>query len=215
MTRDWVSWHDDYDRPGSSLGRRLAVVQGAVRAALDAGAERVVSLCAGQGRDLLPVLAAHPRRGRVRARLVELDERNARLAEERAPAGVEVVRGDAALTDAYAGAVPADLVLVCGLFGNLSDADVRRTVSALPQLCAPGATVVWTRHTREPDLVPSICAWFEETGFEETGFDRVSLETAEFGVGVHRYAGPPTPLRRGERMFTFLPGGSRAQESSR
>ncbi|WP_049563385.1 class I SAM-dependent methyltransferase [Nonomuraea sp. SBT364] len=210
MTRDWVSWHDDYDRPRSGLRRRLAVVQRAIRTALDSGAERVVSLCAGQGRDLLPVLAAHPRRGRVRARLVELDERNARLAEERAPAGVEVVCADAALTDAYAGAVPADLVLACGLFGNLSDADVRRTISALPQLCAPGATVVWTRHTHEPDLVPSICGWFEESGF-----DRAALETAEFGVGVHRYAGPPTPLRPGERMFTFFPQGPRFQESPR
>jgi hypothetical protein len=33
----------------------------------------VISLCAGQGRDLLGVLADHPRREDVRARLVELD----------------------------------------------------------------------------------------------------------------------------------------------
>ncbi|GHD35622.1 hypothetical protein GCM10010335_31060 [Streptomyces galbus] len=32
-------------------------------------------MCAGQGRDLIGVLAGHPRRDDVRARLVELDEK--------------------------------------------------------------------------------------------------------------------------------------------
>jgi hypothetical protein len=198
--RDWISWHDHYDTPGSSLSRRLAVVRERVRLALDASAERVVSLCAGQGRDLLPVLAAHPRRDRVRARLVELDEHNARIAERDAPGGVEVVCGDAALTDAYAGAVPADLVLACGIFGNISDADIRRTVATLPRLCAPGASVIWTRGRHEPDLLATICGWFEQDEFE-----RIHLDSdGHYGVGVHRYTGPPRQLEPGVRMFTFL-----------
>ncbi|KAB8194480.1 SAM-dependent methyltransferase [Nonomuraea phyllanthi] len=196
--RDWESWHDAYDVPGSYLERRLRVVQKWVAATLDSGAARVVSLCAGQGRDLLPVLAAHPRREQVRARLVELDERNVAAARRAAPPGVEVVCGDAASLGAYDGAVPADLVLACGVFGNVSDDDIRRTVGLLPQLCAPEATVIWTRHRREPDLVPRICGWFEGGGFE-----RVTVEGDGFGVGVHRYAGPPAALEPGERMFTF------------
>ncbi|PZG19468.1 class I SAM-dependent methyltransferase [Nonomuraea aridisoli] len=197
---DWVSWHDHYDEPGSSLERRLRAVRRWIGAALDEGACRVVSLCAGQGRDLLPVLAAHPRRGQVRARLVELDERNVAEARRNAPEGVEVVCGDAAVTDAYAGAVPADLVLACGVFGNITDDDVRRTVATLPRLCAPGATVIWTRGRHEPDLVPVISAWFEAEGFEQ-----VAQEGAEYGygIGVHRYTGPPVPLEPGRRMFTF------------
>src|SRR5262245_14676378 len=99
--RDWVAWHDDYDQPGSSLSRRLEAVRGWVEVALDRGARQVVSLCAGQGRDLLPVLAGHPRRGSVRALLVELDERNAAAARAIAPEGAEVVCGDAALTESY------------------------------------------------------------------------------------------------------------------
>ncbi|MEV1178275.1 SAM-dependent methyltransferase, partial [Nonomuraea sp. NPDC049784] len=144
-------------------------------------------------------LAAHPRRDQVRARLVELDEYNVAAARRAAPPGVEVVRGDAALLDAYAGAVPADLVLVCGVFGNVSDDDIRRTVGLLPRLCAPDATVIWTRHRREPDLVPRICGWFEGGGFE-----RVQVEGEGDGVGVHRYAGPPVALEPGARMFTFF-----------
>jgi hypothetical protein len=56
-----------------------------IRTALDgspAGPLRVISLRAGQGCDLLEVLAEHPRRDDVPARLVELDERNTAFAIE-------------------------------------------------------------------------------------------------------------------------------------
>ena len=33
-----------------------------------------------------------------------------------------------AATDAYTGAVPADLVLLVGIFGNITPADIQRTV---------------------------------------------------------------------------------------
>src|SRR5690242_14199661 len=72
---DWRVWHDQYDLPDSWMARRLKAVQTQIRAALDAGESgplRVISLCAGQGRDLLEVLAEHPRRDDVQARLVEL-----------------------------------------------------------------------------------------------------------------------------------------------
>ena len=37
-------------------------------------------------------------------------------------ADVEVLVADAGRTDSYAGRVPAEVVLVCGVFGNISDA---------------------------------------------------------------------------------------------
>ncbi len=84
---DWRTWHEDYADPDSALGRRLMVVQAQVRAALDRsapGSARAISVCAGQGHDLIGVLAAHPRRADVSARLVELDEHNALLARRAA-----------------------------------------------------------------------------------------------------------------------------------
>lgn len=93
-------------------------MQGHLRAELDrapAGDVRLVSLCAGQGRDVIGALTGHPRRDEVRARLVELDERNVALARRAAQtaglAGVEVLQGDAGVTDACAGAVPARIVV--------------------------------------------------------------------------------------------------------
>jgi hypothetical protein len=209
---DWRTWHDEYDQPDSWMARRLVVVQHWIRQVLDGappGPLRVVSLCAGQGRDLLEVLADHPRRDDVRARLVELDPRNTAVAEAAGVPGVEVRTGDASLTRQYAGMVPADLVLVCGVFGNITDEDIRRTVGFCTQLTRTGGTVIWTRHREPPDLVPAVCAWFEEEGFERRW---VSPPDVDFGVGVHRFAGRSRPLEEA-RMFTFVGYDRLAQES--
>lgn len=202
--RDWIEWHAGYDRD-SPLRARLAIVQRRIREVLDAappGPLRIVSMCAGQGRDLLGALDGHARAPDVRARLVELDPRLASAARAAAPRGVEVVCGDASSTDAYAGAVPADVVLVCGVFGNVADTDIERTVALLPSLCAPGATVVWTRHRRPPDRTVDIRRWFGDAGFDEVAFD--GPDGFVFSVGVHRLARPPDPFAPGRRLFTFV-----------
>jgi hypothetical protein len=212
--RDWHAWHDAYNDPGSSLARRLTAVQAQIAGVLDAappGPLRAIGMCAGQGRDLIPVLASHPRGRDVTARLVELDPGLAatarRAAADAGLPGVEVVTGDASLTDAYAGAVPAYLVLVCGVFGNIAADDIRRTVGCCAQLSATGGTVVWTRARRPPDLVPRICAWFAEDGFE---LSWLSDPEAGFGVGAHRFTASPRPLVAGLHMFGFVDPGDPA-----
>lgn len=204
---DWSAWHADYDRPGSALARRMEAVQTQVRAALDrspAGPLRAISMCAGQGRDLIEVLADHPRRGDVRARLVELDPRNASYVEETARAAgldqVDVLTADASLIDHYRDLAPADLVLICGVFGNISDEDIERTIDASTQLCQSGGTVIWTRHREAPDLVPQICSWFEVRGFTR---EYLSPLDAGFGVGAHRFTGEPRPFTAGAQLFSF------------
>lgn len=205
---DWSAWHDGYDEPGSILARRLVAVQDQIRVTLDAsppGPLLVISMCAGQGRDLLEVLAAHPRRDDVRARLVELDPRIAAMASATARAaglrGVEVVVGDASLAGGYAGMVPADLVLICGVFGNVTEADIKRTIEMCPRLTRSGGTVIWTRHRREPDLVPRMCEWFEASGFR---LSWLSDPDAGYGVGAHRFHGEPVPLDPDARIFDFI-----------
>ena len=187
-------------------------MQGHLRGELErapAGDVRLISLCAGQGRDVIGVLTGHPRRDDVRARLVELDERNVALARQAAQAarlhGVEVLQADAGITDACAGAVPAQIVVACGIFGNITDSDIQATVATLPSLCAPGALVLWTRHRSPPDLTPAIRSWFGEAGFREEAFD--TSHDGFMSVGAHRLAGEPAALALGQRLFTF-PGGT-------
>jgi hypothetical protein len=206
--RDWVEWHRDYDDPGSLLSRRGELVQGHLRAELDrapAGDVRLISLCAGQGRDVIGVLTGHSRRDDVRARLVELDERNVALARRAAQAaeldGVEVLQADAGVTDVCIGAVPAQIVVACGIFGNIADSDIQATVAALPSLCAPGALVLWTRHRIPPDLTPAIRSWFAEAGFREEAF--VTSHDGFMSVGAHRLTGEPAALVPGQRLFAF------------
>src|ERR1700733_10768422 len=209
VRRDWVEWHRGYDDPGSLLSRRGERVQGHLRAELErapTGDVRLISLCAGQGRDVIGVLTGHPRRDDVRARLVELDERNVALARQAAQAagldGVEVLQGDAGITDACAGAVPAQIVVACGIFGNLTDSDIQATVAALPSLCAPGALVLWPRPRSPPDLTPAIRSWFREAGFSEEAFD--ISQDGFMSVGAHRLTGEPAALIPGQRLFTFV-----------
>jgi len=203
--KDWIAWHEAYDED-TPLSHRLIAVQRRIREALlarPAGPIAVISACAGDGRDLLGALAEHPRAVDVRGRLVELDRELAATAAANAPFGLEVIRGDAGSTDSYLGAVPADLVLVCGVFGNISDADIERTVRALPSLCGRNATVIWTRHRRPPDLTIEIRQWFAAAGFDLLAFD--APDAFDWSVGVHRFTADPEPFVAGRRLFRFLP----------
>ncbi|MEN8159376.1 MAG: class I SAM-dependent methyltransferase [Myxococcota bacterium] len=202
---DWRAWHRAYDAPGSRLARRLAVVQRFIREALDRappGPIRVLSLCAGEGRDLFGVLTDHPRAAEATGRLVELDATLATRARAQAPPGIEVLQGDASTTSACEGIAPADLVLACGIFGNIVDDDIRNTVQKLPMLCARDGTVIWTRHPHPPDRTVDIRRWLGEAGFEEVAF--VRDEDGAFCVGAHRLTAPSRAFAPGVRLFRFF-----------
>jgi hypothetical protein len=206
----WVDWHASYDDPSSSLSRRLDVVRGHLARVLDETAPRplrLLSICAGDGRDVLGVLGGRPDADRVTARLVELDPDLADRARASAAAAglpdVDVLTCDAGDPATYSGGGPADVVLAAGVFGNVPDEDVRGTIERLPALCAEGATVVWSRHRNPPDLTPAIRGWFADRGFEEVAFE--APDDATFGVGVHRWTGPGGDgVLGGERLFTFF-----------
>jgi hypothetical protein len=187
-----------------------------VRAVLDALPSerddpiRVVSMCAGQGRDVIDVVASHPRRAQVSALLVELDPALVAFARARAAVAgvgeqVRVVEGDASLARWYEHQVPADLVLACGVFGNISRADITATVQALPGFLRPGGHVVWTRHRRPPDATPAIRADFDTAGFDEVAF--VAPEGTVMTVGHHRLTGPTSPFDPGRKLFDFVGDG--------
>jgi hypothetical protein len=212
--RDYLAWHEQYDAPGSSLRRRLALVREVLGAELDAraGPVRVVSLCAGDGRDILGVLAEREDAARVSVTLVEvlpeLVERARRAAAEVA-ADVEVVAADAGCSETYAGlaTVPADVVLLVGVLGNLSDSDVGTTVAAMPRLCAPRATLLWSRGRSmegADDFVTPVRQAFSAAGFTEVSIRSVDVEDDRTTLGVVRFDGPPEPLGPRQTWFTFV-----------
>ncbi|SNY33837.1 class I SAM-dependent methyltransferase [Paractinoplanes atraurantiacus] len=190
---NWVQWHEEYGIPGSSLARRLTVVQDHIRTALQSFVTpRLISMCAGDGRDILPLLPAG-----ANALLVELDPSLAQRAQGHT--NVVIRNEDAGAIDAYLSFGRADIVLACGVFGNVSAADVRRTIESLPMLLSPGGQVIWTRAGDESAFVRDC---FAESGFDEVAF--TAPADAKFRVGTHRMSAAPTPPIPGTRLFRFL-----------
>jgi SAM-dependent methyltransferase len=212
--RDYLAWHELYDDPDSSLPRRLGLVREVLRGELDArpGPVRVLSLCAGDGRDILGVLAERQDAARVSVTLVEvlpeLVERAGNAAAGLA-ADVQVVAADAGSSETYVGlaTVPADVVLLVGVLGNLSDADVATTVAEMPRLCASGATLLWSRGRSlegDDDFVTPVREAFAAAGFAEVSIRSFDVEDDRTALGVVRYDGPPVRLEPPERWFTFV-----------
>jgi hypothetical protein len=116
---DWQTWHSRYDDPASSLAHRLIVVRHRIRETLlmSVGETplRILSLCAGDGRDLLPELATLD----GSANTAVLIENNATLATRAAETadslglpGVTVIVGDAGASSTFTDHVPVDLLLL-------------------------------------------------------------------------------------------------------
>lgn len=206
--RDYDAWHRHYADPGSDLSWRLRRVQAHLAAALDRtpGPVRILSACAGDGRDVIEVLRDRADAHRVSAVLVELHPGIAVRAKEAATAagltGIEVRQRDAGVSGAYAGAVPADVVLLVGIMGNIGNDDLWRLVAASPQLCAPGATLIWSRGLDGSDRNDQVRARYGAAGFTEVAYE-TSGEAGGAAFGVVRYDGPPVPLAPGRRFFTF------------
>ncbi len=213
----WVEWHRQYDDPESPRSRRLAAVQQQLRDAIDhapKGRIRLISMCAGQGRDVIGVLADHPRSGEVDALLVELNPELVADAQSLADAAnlsnVKIVTGDAALTNSYAEAVPAEIIMVCGVFGRPSDEDIKQIITELPHLGTQGAVAIWTKEgVGMVDRRPLVRSFFTEVGFEEITY--YTEEGTTFGVGSNRWNGAPLPFRPDRQMFTFRDVGAEAR----
>ncbi len=75
-------------------------------------------------------------------------------------------------------------------------------MAALPHLCRPGATAIWTRSRRAPDLTGSIRTWFTDAGFAEHAFD--APDDVLFSVGVHRLTRTSPPLVPEGRLVDFV-----------
>jgi hypothetical protein len=210
VVTDWVDWHRAYDDPTSSLARRLDVVRRRLGEALDvvpAQRPRVLSLCAGDGRDVIPVLAGRAASRRVTAVLVEQDEVLARRAADAAAAagldGLEVRSGDAGDPRVFDDVLPVDVLMLCGILGNIEHARVANVVVSVARILVLGGFVIWTRGGSEPDLRPQVRDWFQSAGFDEVAFDGAP---EPYGVGLNRLADTSAtdPRTLPQPLFTFV-----------
>ena len=148
MARDWHAWYGEYDDPDSSLSGRLSVVREELAGVLADRHEptSLLSRCAGDGRDTLPVLAAAA--APVSAVMVEMDPDLAETCRRDAATlglDVDVRTDDAGLVATWLDVVPVDVLMLCGVLGNVSDDDARRTITGAALMLQRGGTMIWTR----------------------------------------------------------------------
>jgi hypothetical protein len=206
---NWSGWPQRaYLRP--HYLERLQVVQQHLAECLDQappGPLRIVSLCAGDGRDVIGVLQAHGRRSEVEAYLVELNGQSvADGARQAAAAGLEKVvhfiHTDATDYSNYKNLVPCDIVLVCGVWGHVPVNDRTKLIRALASFCKPGATVIWTRSISKGTLrVQEVQSQFDGSSWSPVRLSTTSDE--KWAVGTYRFRGPSLELPSGGRIFNF------------
>jgi hypothetical protein len=234
---DWYDWHRGYDE-STALKRRLEMVRQHIVDALDRapiGPLRVLSICAGDGRDLIGALRDHPRRNDVTATLLELDPRLVEQGRILATAAgledqVHCDCADATQGDTYERRVPCQLTLACGVVGNVSPETRPALVRLASAVCASGGSFIWTRllSANEGETsAPLFRQLLAGAGFEEVRADVVDADdgnpeqmTNEFGAGrclvashVQRAPLAPIPLPRGE-LFKFVGFKTLLQESA-
>lgn len=215
---DWFEWHKLYEKR-EPLKRRLELTCQQISDCLNlspSGEIRVISVCAGDGRDLIGALKGHHRERDVRARLVELDTRLIeRGREEAARAGLsaqlEFLNDDATSSGAYEGIAPANLVLLCGMLGLLDEASTLQLVQHLPALCQSGGFIIWTRNLNYSNG-NSHAALFRSL-LHQSAFEKVRLQTTSrkrffrrssqgrFIVSTYRYQGEPADLPLNQKLF--------------
>jgi hypothetical protein len=215
---NWFEWHKLYEKR-APLIRRLELVCKQISDCLNLclpGEIRAISVCAGDGRDLIGALKGHPREQDVRARLVELDTRLIECGQEAAAgaclsARLEFLNADATSSKAYEGIAPAHLVLLCGMLGHVDEASTLRLVQILPALCQSGGFVLWTRNlnysdgNRHADLFRSLLrkSAFEEVRFQTTSRKQFFWKTSRgrFVVSTYRYRGKSSALPVNQKLF--------------
>lgn len=97
---------------------------------------RLLSLCAGDGRDVIRVLAGRVSSPSVAAVLIDSDPtlaaRATAAARDAGLGSVQVRCADAGDVGSFADVVPVDVLMVCGIFGNIDHAAIKNMIEAIP-----------------------------------------------------------------------------------
>jgi hypothetical protein len=193
--------------------QRLLAVQEHLAECIDLaprGRVRVISMCAGDGRDVIGVLGSHPRQKDVSAWLVESNRQTvADGARQTLSAGLEntvkFLNEDGTVYATYKKIVPADVVLLCGVWGHVPTNERAQLVRAMACLCKPGSAVIWTRGvSKDMTRLHEIESLFDSSSWEQV---RLSITSdKKWAVATHRFRGPPLELPESGQIFHFCGG---------
>jgi hypothetical protein len=207
---NWKEWHSQYDRC-EVMQSRLATVRQTIEQCLrllPPGRQRILSVCAGDGRDIIPLIAQSPRRSDFRGVLVEQDAALVKAGQELIDAHelgryLTFLQADATAPAIYAERIPCDLVLAAGVFGNLLPRDFDMFVRALGAFLKTDGYLVWTRNrvvSNGHREIPRIRQTLQSHGFVECYHHDIT----DYIVACHQYQHETLPLPD-TKLFTFTP----------
>jgi hypothetical protein len=167
----------------------------------------MVSLCAGDGRDVIGVLKSSPRRNDVEAWLVELDRQSVadgvrHISTSGLENTVKFINADATDYATYKNIERCDIALVCGTWGHVPADERTFLIRALASFCKPGGFVIWTRGiSKGMSRLDDIQSQFGPSSWQRV---RLSFTPEEkWAVGTHRYRGPSVEKPPTGRIFNF------------
>src|SRR5215475_2953214 len=124
---DWATWHDLYEVSTPLKERLLAVREQIAAAAAKVTGQslHLVSICAGDGRDVIGTFAAADARHDVHATLIEshpalVARGQAAVAQLGLARRLTFRCADATQSSTYVDLRPAHLIVLSGVFGNLT-----------------------------------------------------------------------------------------------
>jgi hypothetical protein len=207
----WDDWSEHAYR-SRTYSLRLAEVQGHLGecfAAYSTRPIRLLSVCAGDGRDVMGAMISHNVQGQVVAWLVEQNLRSVNRGTTQSRRlglqdTVKFLHADATLYDTYRNIAPSDIVLLSGVWGHVPASDRPRLVQALASFCKPGGMVIWTRA-----LANGVSRMDEiQIEFASPLWELVCASITSdkcWGVVSQRYCGPQIRPASGGRIFQFAP----------
>jgi hypothetical protein len=159
---------------------------------------------------VIGVVGSHPRRSDVTAWLVEQNPQSVaagvcRLADAGLENSVAFLTGDATLYTTYEKIAPADIVLLCGVWGHVPADERTQLVRALACLCKPAGAVIWTRGVAKGMIrLQQIQVHFAGSSWEQV---RVSLTPDKnWAIVTHRCRGSACELPTSGQIFHFRAG---------
>ncbi len=209
---DWAEWHKRYESV-PSLQERLAVVCEEISLAISATRTkpvRILSICSGDGRDVILSTAASKLRKSISGVLIELNpdlvaRGRSTIKEFSLQEEISFQCSDATKSETYRSIAPAHIVVLSGVFGNLKYEDVGLLIDSLRSLCEPKARVIWTRNLNEfgdgETVVGGIKKLFANVNFTEASYTKTP--SGVFAVGTHVYEGETLNLPARPVLFRF------------
>lgn len=173
----WTEWHENaYNNTNSLAYQRTEIVKNLINKYLYEINKNVVivSIGAGQGRDILSVLKERKDNNRIFTYLIDTDmeclDYAKNYAEKNNIINVNVVNIDGSLTENYKDIPKADLIIFCGMMNQKNTEEVKSLANNMKFLCNEDAQIIWSRHGYDEDYSTSFRNVFNENFYKELDF---------------------------------------------